>query len=735
MRNWTSALRHPSLLPSSAARSTQWLGPSIILVIGARLYRGYLSGARVPNFDFLSSYLTAAYGWWGLGGFFHPPRILPFVLGGTPAYLDVQNSSWYLPVGLVAQTVGLDPHSAAVLQAVSICFGALGMYALCRVLGLGMASATLAGVAYLFAPGFISNAEHVDIVRAWAFLPWLLLALTIGRRGSWWKHLLGVGLWFQFFVGAYPGNIASAVYICLTWLLVMLVTRHRHRRLSYLLSVGSVLVPGVLLASLKWLPYLFSSPGHGVANQVVFNADILATLVFPFEGSGLPNDISMRSFYVVPVLLVLAFFFRPRSTLAWAALSCLVVSVLLGVDTNIVGHWQERLPLLDISRFRTTDFKVGVVIAIILLGASGAQELIFGRSMTLTRSRLRQQATLAAGFFTVLCGIAATGTFDHASVRSGGKWLVISALAVLVAAVLVHLSGRRPQLPALTALVLLLLTSTWSGVSSARLFENGWNADRVSTERLYWGDTFDHLASNQGPIAAVRRPARSAPTFPSDSASALTFQSWNAAEISRHPSLGGGVNLKGQARYEQLQAMSVDPAGAPTMAALTKPGRGWVMTDPNSSLAKGLPTCVVVDACLVKGASVHPTSWQPSRIVFGVTTPMSGLLVINEVAWPGWTVTTCDAHGRQCADARAVDTHDFLIAKSVRAGDSQVIFAYKTPRADASWSLFWAGVALALVGAASPLLLEATMALARRKPRLSVADKPPAEHEINRSPL
>ena len=297
------------------------------------VYRGYLTGSRSPNWDFFSSYLTSADSWWELGGFFDPPTILPYVLGGTPAYLDLQSSGWYLPVGALANTVGYGSHAAAWLQALTICFGALGVFALCRRWDVSRSAASLAGLAYLFAPGFISNAQHVDIVRAWAFLPWLLTALS-GRLRSWWAYPLTVLLWFQFFVGAYPGSIAAAAYLCGIWVVGYAVGRPRSELFGYLGWLGCTIVPALLMSAVKWAPYLASRPASASTNQVIVNPDILANLTLPFDLAMMPMMSRYAGpFFVVPVMLILAFFASYRQRFALLALAMAVTAFVLGVDT------------------------------------------------------------------------------------------------------------------------------------------------------------------------------------------------------------------------------------------------------------------------------------------------------------------------------------------------------------------------------------------------------------------
>jgi hypothetical protein len=678
-------------------------GPLLIVAVTLSVYRGYLNGSTSPNWDFFSSYLTSAHSWWDLGGFFDPPTILPYVLGGTPAYLDLQNSAWYLPVGIVANTMGYGSHSAAALQALTICFGALGVFVLCRRWMVSSPAATLAGVAFAFAPGFISNAQHVDIVRAWAFLPWLFVALST-TSPRWWAYPLSVLLWFQFFVGAYPGSIASAAYLCGLWVVGVVIGRPRHEQLRYVVWLGCTIAPALLMSAIKWAPYLASRPQSDSTNQVVVTPEILATVIFPFQTATLPNDVTMRSFFVVPIMLVLAFFARYRQRFAILVLASTLGSLVLGIDTIIWSHWQEDLPLLDVSRFRTTDFKVGFVLGLVLLGSLGADRLLFPARAhhPISSRQVGQRTTLAAAVVGGICVVGVTGGFDVASAKYGLMWIVGSAAVVTLGFFIANMRVRegqllRARLASDAPVLLALLCVVFVGWSAANLFENGWNTDRLATEELYWGSTASSLVGGRAPLTADRRPERSGPAFPVAQPIEFTTQAWNTADLSRRPSLGGGANLKGQLRYEQLVAMATDPGAAPTMRTLAEPGQGWLAPGALPRNQYRLTACLQDGSCTSTDARVTPAGWGPNRISYEVSTPQPGVLIVNEVAWPGWAVVTCPSAGGPCTE-RSLTTREsrVFLSTPLAAGSHKLTFVFHTPRARLSWVLFSLGVAIAL---------------------------------------
>jgi hypothetical protein len=279
VRNLTSTETEPAAGPRSVRRLLTV--PALLVVVSLWPLRSWVLGDAAPPWDFWGGYTTTAFSWWDLGSFFSPPSTLPYLFGGYPAHLALQASGWYLPVGFVHLLFGYTPHAAAALQAITCAFGVVGFYALARRLGLASLPSVAGSIGYLFSAGFFSNAQHTDISRAWAFLPWLLLTLMPVRQSAAWKMLLASILWFQFLVGAYPGNIAAASYLCLAW-----AAAHcwfeRTRLGPYVYWIAGVTIPAALMSTVKWLPYILSAqPDELAGNSILTTPGVLATLTLP----------------------------------------------------------------------------------------------------------------------------------------------------------------------------------------------------------------------------------------------------------------------------------------------------------------------------------------------------------------------------------------------------------------------------------------------------------------------
>ena len=97
---------------------------------------------------------------------------MPFQSMGYPFRLHLQSGLWYPPLWVFPLLkIPYTLPAAVALQALHVLVGALGMYALLRTALRTRREALLGAFVFQLFGGFYSNAEHVDIVRAFAFTP------------------------------------------------------------------------------------------------------------------------------------------------------------------------------------------------------------------------------------------------------------------------------------------------------------------------------------------------------------------------------------------------------------------------------------------------------------------------------------------------------------------------------------------------------------------------------------
>ena len=473
------------------------LGLPIALILVLQVtFIPYYAGWAIPPLDFLSSYTTDAYAWWSPGSILDPPQWLPRQWSGYPAAMSIQSGSWYPPVGLASALAAYTPHVAAVVQGLHAGWGALGGYVLARRSGLGLWPAALVLTAYFFAPGFFNGAAHPDLVRGWAWLPWLMLICS----PLWaWERRSGVAvavvmLW-QALVGIYPGQIVAFCYALVVWTCCWLITMSSSRRAFFLrLSTSGLL--GLALATPKYLPLVWlHSREFSSVDTMAAGLTTLASVVLPPEGLSGSNDYSMSAFYIPAALLIFLPVMDRGARCFWPSLGALGTAVVLGLP--FLPTYRLPLPGLALSRFQMNDFRAVFLLSMILLGAAGAQ-----RAMT-TREPLARRLFVAAA---VVVGSTAWLALTTSAIH-GGAGLVVAATAGAAACAAPFLAARQLISP-LTGWFILIGSVAFSGGTFALLSVSDWGNDRVRTEVFHYGQTAETLVARPTEEPVDRRPPR-----------------------------------------------------------------------------------------------------------------------------------------------------------------------------------------------------------------------------------
>ncbi len=175
------------------------------------------------------------------------------ILERYPAVSNLQNGSYYLPIGLTALFGGYSIHAAAVLSALHVAFGAVA-----RTWSPGdggrVLPALLALVAWFFSIGFTANAQHLDIFRRLRVVPLaparhlhpVAVAALVGGA------LAGLIVW-QAILGTYPGMIVAFAHALAAWVIVQ-VLLFRPKLLDFLVPLAAAGVGGVLMTLLRFIP-------------------------------------------------------------------------------------------------------------------------------------------------------------------------------------------------------------------------------------------------------------------------------------------------------------------------------------------------------------------------------------------------------------------------------------------------------------------------------------------------
>lgn len=680
--------RNLSLLAGKKTADLASIATLVLLTLV--VFRDYLSGQRSPSWDFLGDYLTNAISWWNLGSFFSPAIYIPYAFSGYPAYLSAQSSGWYFPYVFLDVFNLISSYPLAVLQVLTIIFGVVGFYFFSKSWNVKPIISLTVSIGYLFTPGFFTSASHIDIVRAWAFMPWLLLALKPKEKNSSVNIALTGLLSFQYLIGIYPGVIIASVYIFALYI-PLLIWMFRPNLKKYFTFQLLPLAAGALLALIKWLPFVFEERLFRGGNTVVVNQGILSTLLYPYQTTILPNDITMRSLFIMPILVVSLTLINKITKPIIFFSSVAVFSIVLGFDFSQSSPWQNSLPLLGESRFRTTDFKLFLTIAILMLSAFAIQQAL---EKGLSLLHAGASLTVAFGYFWLLNRFAKNGGL-LADVLGPGNLMARFVGITFLFIILILLLRKLINLRFLTLITnaILILNVTFAGWYWSAQSPAVWSNDRVAAEQFYYGETSSEINKRVKDYEPSFREERSGPTFPIPYPAELTFQTWNKSEIDKSFTLGGLVSLKGVTRYEDLLEIAMSKDGVEYFELLRQPLSAWVVDKEQANLETA--KCIIDNSCTNLNVNSKVTNWKPSRYSIELSDAASGLLVTNEVAWAGWHAKVCSTSSCSIIPV-ASDLGNKLVAVQITDNVNSVEFFYKQPYKTESWVGFSIGVSLLL---------------------------------------
>ncbi len=184
----------------------------------------------------------------------------PGIYGGHPVFAEGQGG-YADPLNLFFAAV-VTPfigalRSMAWLHAATMLLGGVGMVALCRQLGLGLAAALFAAVATMFSPAFTQQQQNLVMSDSLCVMPCVLWAAEVwaARPGAWRGALLGAS-----FAGAVVAGYPQSVHALALYVGVRFAAapprhvRENWRSVAGSLAVGAAVALG--LAAIQWLPLL-----------------------------------------------------------------------------------------------------------------------------------------------------------------------------------------------------------------------------------------------------------------------------------------------------------------------------------------------------------------------------------------------------------------------------------------------------------------------------------------------
>ena len=602
-----------------------------LLVIGIfAYYPQWFRGAVFP-WDFLGrmttgpSYVAASFrnlDW---------PTWVPYQGSGAPLDTDI-GSGVYYPVWWIAGLlhIPLTVTIQAKIQVLHVIFGGLGAHALLRSRGLARRWALIGGVAFLFFAGFAGQATHAHHVRGFAFLPWILWALTMPKTGRWVRVLALPLLGWLLISGAYPGQAPTFLMIAAAYVLTDLWCRRNEVTIAKLvllatsglstLTVMATIVYPYVTADNDGLLYRANPPSLSRRANNSFDALDIVTLYLDrwtlFDRGGSTLSVAVGSVVLIGLVGLRRNDIRRQLPVLAMGTVALGLATLARVDW--IGERMLDLDMLFPSRFPAADAKVGIALALVVLGTLGWKQLL-----TTTNHRI---GPLVVAAIAMIYGMwLAESLSGHASDS-------ISIVVVIIAAS-VALARFGHRLGNLAPVLLLLLVVGEGGRIMADMDFDAPNRPDSAWE-TYLPD--EELALRSGATRVLhttmanppaQRPARLEPSVtPEQRAHGRPIDSWGFLGLSYNMNAYGGHITT--ARWDALN----DNA---TYRMMRREWTAW-----------SIP-CEVGD-CLVEGElpprselsrsrAISTTRYGAEEIDYTVTLDERVLIVENEINYPGWS--------------------------------------------------------------------------------------------------
>ena len=411
------------------------------------------------------------------------------ILSGTPFASDPLSGWFYPPHWIV--TIPALPLSLAfnVLMLFHLSLAAVAMYVMMRGWNVGRAAALASAIAYAAAPKIMAHmgVGHVTLVEAWAWLPFVIAALSKNK-------VMMAGAVLALCLLADSRMAIYAAVLAVTYILVCDARRDRSAWLR--LSGRIIIVVTVMLAisAVAWLPTLTLTGNTSRAALTPSDAGVLSLDPAYLLGVMIADrsGAAERTTYLGLVVLILALVsvtrIRRFSQGYWLIGVVIIGAIVaLGVNTPLY-NLLTLVPGSTLLRVPARAWFV-VAFAVAALAGFGLQVLLDWPGRISRRTRL---LAIGVSFFALFFGLIG-------SLSSGSTSMIAMAIFVPTTCVLIMLRIQRrltaDRFVALTIglMAIDLLTFAWSvyrPISIDQAFADGqlpaqWLADQAEPFRTY----------------------------------------------------------------------------------------------------------------------------------------------------------------------------------------------------------------------------------------------------------
>jgi hypothetical protein len=626
LRLQTSADRFASI----ARRLPRCTATGVLLLFGVlAYYPQWFQGAVFP-WDFLGrmttgpSYVSAAF------RNFDWPTWVPYQGSGAPLDTDILAGGYY-PVWWIAGLlhIPLTVTLQAKIQVLHVIFGGLGANAFVRSRGFTRRWALIAGVAFLFFGGFSGQATHAHHVRGFAFLPWILWALTMPKAGRWVRVLSLPLFGWLLIAGGYPGQAPTFFMIATAYVLVELWTRRNKLTIAKIALLATSAFSTLAVMATIVYPYV-SADNDGLlyranpptltrrANNSFDALEMVAVYLdqWTLFHRGALNSMAVGSVVLIGLIGLRRADLKRHLPVVAMGGTALALATLSRVDW--IGERMLQLDMLFPSRFPAADAKAGFALALVLFGTLGWKRLLTTRSQPV--------GPLLVVVALLLYGIwLAESLAKHASDSI--------TLVVLIIAVTAALAKYGHRLRNFAPILLLLLVVAEGGrvmadmdLPERRSPTAAWIV-YLPEDELSTRDDGARVLHDTMSNPPAQRPARLEPSItPEERAHGRPVDAWGFLGLSYNMNAYGGHITT--ARWDALN----DPE---TYRLMEREWIPWSMPCPAGDclVDGGLPQL----SDLRRSTSISTTRYGTEEIDYVVTIDERILMVENEINYPGWS--------------------------------------------------------------------------------------------------
>ena len=603
------------------------------------------------------------------------------ILSGTPFAPDPL-SGWFYPPHWIVLIPGISLSLAFnVLMLFHLSLAAVAMYVMMRGWNVGRAAALASAIAYAASPKIIAHmgVGHVTLVEAWAWLPFVIAALSKNK-----VVMAGMALALCLLADSRMAIYASVLAV--TYVIVRDARRDRSAWLRLSGRILIVLIVALAISAVAWLPTLTLTGDTSRAGLTPSDAGVLSLDPVYLLGVVIADrsGAAERTTYVSLVVLILALVSVTRiwkfSQGYWLiGVAIIGAIVALGVNTPLY----DLLTLVPGSTMLRVPARAWFVVAfaVAALAGFGLQVLLDWSGRISRRSRLLAIGVSVFALFFGLIGGLSSGSMSLIAVAI----FVPSTCALIMLRIQRRLTPDRFAALTIGVMAIDLLTFAWAvyrPISIDQAFADGqlpaqWLTDQAEPFRTYSPSysipqhvaqqhhlqladginplqlaryvDYMQLATGIGPWAySVTLPPfqniksdedirmANANVVPdAELLGALNVKYVVAAFPIDDPDLIERVRFGSTIIYENRRARprafivnKIDVAATPEVAAQ----RLATSSISDTAIAEGLPFPFELP---IQAQAAQVVEWQADRVTVKATGP--GWLVLSEVYMPDWS--------------------------------------------------------------------------------------------------